>query len=184
MRLIASIALLVTVIFVRPADASCFESHGGGGGADAYYCGGRDPLGNGCDSGCGARGDCAHDYGQACLGIEPGCGIITGNMKVNNGSYCQTFANNAENTSSSNSCFGKCGKGCSLNCGGGAFCEIHDGAVREHGYFHPLTYPSLAGALTQWGGCWVARPVVAVVQQVKSTGGGIVRWVARTIKFW
>jgi hypothetical protein len=185
LKLIVGSAVLLMIALSTPAEANCFKPASGPTDGEEIFCGGRDPQGRGCDSGCPSRGDCASDYGTTCLGMTtPRCGTADAASKVVYGMNCETFATNAENTASSNDCFGSCGYKCVLNCGSGGFCETHDGKVRQYGYFHPNTYPSLAGALAQWGACWLNKTQLNIVKQVKSSGSGFVNWLGRAIRLW
>lgn len=67
------------------------------------------------------------------------------------------------------SCFGACGNECSAyNCGGGAFCELHDHMTRTYGMWSAEALYTFAPAMMQWVSCWFYRTVVYVARTIVS----------------
>ena len=96
----------------------------------------------------------------------------------NCGGNCQSIGLRVEEydgeTGMSGSCYGACGPGCSINCGGGGACETHDYYMRKHGLWSWQQFSTFPKALVQWGSCVMGRGVDWVPSEninSKVTGG-------------
>ena len=88
---------------------------------------------------------------------------------VNNcGTNCQDIGVRAEDSSSSTTCYGACGYGCSYNCSSGGACTTHDYNARTYGLFSSQSLSTFAPAALQWGRCMTGRGTSYVSSYIKS----------------
>ena len=101
------------------------------------------------------------------------------------GGDCQSIGSRVEESDSetalSGSCYGACGPGCSMNCGGGGACATHDYYMRKHGLWSWQQFETFPGALVQWGSCMTGRGIDWVGQNIVSKVTNGVKWLGKKV---
>ena len=88
----------------------------------------------------------------------------------------------SENTYSTTSCYGACGKGCSYNCSSGGSCYTHDRLVRYYGYWSPVSLAAFPAAAQQWGRCTTGKITRWVWSQTKSRATNAIKSIGSAVK--